>query len=180
LIQSGEACLGGHDIGRGPILPDRSCIIDCYPKDRRSGTYSDMTRTFVAGTPSSRLSELHAHCRAALDVALQAIAPGRNDAYERVVAYFRAQGFPARTEVGAPEPLKEGFFHSLGHGVGLEVHEKPWMGVRSDELVEGDVVAIEPGLYFPGVGGVRLEDTVLVTAGGVERFTDPYPYDLEP
>jgi Xaa-Pro aminopeptidase len=76
--------------------------------------------------------------------------------------------------------LREGFLHALGHGVGLEVHEKPWMGGRADAFVEGDVVAVEPGLYFAGIGGVRLEDTVLVGADGVEHLTDPLPYDLEP
>jgi Xaa-Pro aminopeptidase len=70
--------------------------------------------------------------------------------------------------------------HALGHGVGLEVHEPPSMGRRADELVVGDVIAIEPGLYFAGIGGVRLEDTVMVTEDGVEHFTDPFSYDLEP
>ncbi|HET7482468.1 MAG TPA: M24 family metallopeptidase, partial [Actinomycetota bacterium] len=78
------------------------------------------------------------------------------------------------------EPLREGFFHALGHGVGLEVHERPRLGDHGDAVAAGDVVAIEPGLYFPGVGGVRLEDTVLVTDDGVEHFTDPLPYDLTP
>ena len=180
LIQSGDACLAGHDVGHGPILPDRSCVIDCYPRDRRSGAYADMTRTFVPGTPSKELTELHSHCLAALEIALEAVAPGRKDAYERVVGYFESHGYPTRETHSGSEPLREGFLHSLGHGVGLEVHEKPWMGSRSNELLEGDVVAIEPGLYFAGVGGVRIEDTVLVTDYGVERFTDPFPYDLEP
>jgi Xaa-Pro aminopeptidase len=76
--------------------------------------------------------------------------------------------------------LVEGYPYALGHGVGLEVHERPWMGRRSDELFAGDVVAVEPGLYFAGVGGVRLEDTVLVTEEGPVHLTDPFPYDLEP
>ena len=180
IVQSGDACLRGHDIGRGPIAPNESVIIDCFPRDRRTGVYTDMTRTFVPGRPSKELIELHAHCVAALEIAAEYLRPGSDEAHSRVAAYFAEHGYPtARTHEGE-DPLTQGFFHSLGHGVGLEVHERPWLGERSDALVEGDVVAIEPGLYFPGVGGVRVEDTVLVTASGVERFTDPLPYDLSP
>ncbi|MEA2498344.1 MAG: Xaa-Pro aminopeptidase [Actinomycetota bacterium] len=180
IVQSGDACLRGHDIGTGPILPNESVIIDCFPRDRRTGVYTDMTRTYVPGRPSKELIELHAHCLAALEIAAEHLRPGRDDAHSKVVTYFADHGYPTSRTHEGDAPLQEGFFHSLGHGVGLEVHERPWLGERSDAVVEGDVVAIEPGLYFPGVGGIRLEDTVLVTAGGVERFTDPLPYDLNP
>ena len=108
--------------------------------------------------------------------------PGVDDLFRRVNEYLAARGHPTQLSYTGPEPQREGFFHGLGHGVGLEVHEKPWVGRRSDPLVEGDVVALEPGLYFRGVGGVRLEDTVRVTADGWERLIDgePFPYDLEP
>ena len=75
--------------------------------------------------------------------------------------------------------LVDGFFHSLGHGVGLEVHEQPALGKVGEELLAGDVVTIEPGLYRRGFGGCRLEDLVLVTADGAENLTE-YPYDLAP
>lgn len=180
LVHSGDACLHGHEEGMGPILPDRSLIVDCFPRDRRSGAYSDMTRTFVPGRPSDELTKLHDHCRVALDIALESLKPGRDDAFRRVSDYFHDKGFPTQAHHPPGTRLTEGFSHSLGHGVGLEVHERPKMGRRSEPLVEGDVVAIEPGLYFEGVGGVRLEDTVLVTSQGVEHFTDPFPYDLVP
>lgn len=180
LVQTGDACLEGHGLGTGPILPDQSCIIDCFPRDRRTGVYSDMTRTFVPGTPSERLVQLHADCKAALEVAFDAVRPGSASAHAKVAEFFSERGYPVVDKHEGEEPLREGFFHSLGHGVGLEVHEKPWVGRRADELEEGDVVAVEPGLYFAGVGGVRLEDTVLVTAEGAELLTDPYPYDLTP
>ncbi|MEO8322548.1 MAG: M24 family metallopeptidase, partial [Actinomycetota bacterium] len=80
IVHSGDACLAGHEIGHGPILPDQSCIIDCFPRDRRSGAYTDMTRTFVPGTPSDELKELHAHCRKALKIAMRSIRPGTSDA----------------------------------------------------------------------------------------------------
>lgn len=180
LVQTGDACLDGHGLGTGPILHNHSCIIDCFPRDRRTGVYTDMTRTFVPGTPSEDLRRLHRHCMAALEIAHDAIKPGRKDAHEKVTEYFHERGLPTRQHHQGETPLVEGFPYSLGHGVGLEVHERPWMGVRSDQLMEGDVVAVEPGLYFAGVGGVRLEDTVLVTEEGAQPLTDPFPYDLEP
>lgn len=180
LVHTGDACLKGHDLGSGPILPDASCIIDVFPRDRRSGAFSDMTRTFVPGVVSEDVKRLHEHVRAALDMAFSTLRPGSKEAHLKVSEYLRDQGFPTNLFHTGAEPLREGFFHGLGHGVGLEVHERPHLSRRADPLVEGDVVAVEPGLYFEGVGGVRLEDTVLVTADGVEFITDPYPYDLQP
>ena len=180
MVHTGDACLTGHDIGRGPICPDESCIIDCFPRDRRTGVYTDMTRTFVPGTPSEELRKLHKHVRAALDIAYNSIKPGTSEAHKKVSDYFNSQGFPTGLHHKGDEPLSIGFFHSLGHGVGLDVHERPRIGRRPDEFQVGDVVAVEPGLYMPGVGGVRLEDTVLVTDDGITHLTDPLPYDLEP
>jgi Xaa-Pro aminopeptidase len=180
LVQCGDVALSGHDLGIGPILPDTSVVVDCFPRDRRTGVYSDMTRTFVAGDPSDELKNLHLHCMRALEIAYESIKPGASDAFEKVAQYFASHGFPTQLTHKGPADLSEGFMHSLGHGVGLAVHERPWMGRRADAFIEGDVVAVEPGLYFEGVGGVRLEDTVLVTDSGIEHFTDPYPYDLSP
>jgi Xaa-Pro aminopeptidase len=180
LIHSGDACLDGHALGRGPIMPNASCIVDCFPRDRRTGAFTDMTRTFVPGEPTAELVRLHEDCRRALDIALETIAPGRDDAFAAVAAYFEDRGWPTQRTYRGEGPQREGFFHGLGHGVGLEVHEPPSLGRRSEPLAAGDVVAIEPGLYFAGVGGVRLEDTVLVTDAGPQHITDPLPYDLSP
>ena len=180
IVQSGDACLRGHDLGTGPILPNESCIIDVFPRDRRTGTFSDMTRTFVPGRPSDQIVKLHQQCREALNLAFEACRPGSDDLYTRVADFFHGHGHSSQLHPSDPPQHNQGFFHSLGHGVGLEVHERPYLGRRSDALVPGDVVAIEPGLYYEGVGGVRLEDTVLITDDGFEFFTDPYSYDLTP
>lgn len=180
LVQCGDAALTGHDLGSGPIMADQSVVIDVFPIDRRTGCWSDMTRTYVAGTPSEELRNLHGHVRKALDIAFDSLRPGNKNAHQAVADYFHDQGFPTASHHEGPDPLREGFFHSLGHGVGLETHEPPALGRKPDELSEGDVVAVEPGLYFPGIGGVRLEDTVVITADGIEHFSDPLPYDLEP
>lgn len=180
LVHSGDACLDGHDPGRGPILPNQSCIIDCFPRDRRTGAYTDMTRTFVPGEPSAELIDLHRHCLRAMEIARNGVKPGLDRAHANVVEYFHSEGLPTKEHHEGDDPLLEGFCHSLGHGVGLEVHEKPWVGRRPDAFMAGDVVALEPGLYFEGVGGVRLEDTVLVTDDGPHHFTEPFPYDLQP
>lgn len=180
IVQSGDACLRGHDLGVGPILPDQSCIIDVFPRDRHTGAFSDMTRTFVPGRPSDELVKLHQQCREALNIALDACRPGAGDLYALVADFFHGHGHASQAHPSDPPVDNQGFFHGLGHGVGLEVHEHPRLGRRCEALVEGDVVAIEPGLYYEGVGGVRLEDTVFITEDGFEFFTDPYPYELAP
>lgn len=180
LIQSGDACLAGHGLGLGPILPNRSCIVDCFPRDRRTGAHTDMTRTFVPGRPSEELLSIYRAVREAMKIAMDALRPGSDDAFTKVSDFFHEKGYPTRLHTTAPERPREGFMYALGHGVGLEVHERPSMGLRSDPLAEMDVVAVEPGLYFAGIGGVRLEDTVLITEDGPVHFTDLFPYDLQP
>jgi Xaa-Pro aminopeptidase len=135
----------------------------------------------VPGEPSGDLEKLHAHCKTALEIAYETIKPGIKGAHSKVVEYFHSQGFPTFDHHTGDKPLVEGFWHSLGHGVGLQVHERPRVGRRSDELQVGDVIAVEPGLYFRGIGGVRLEDTVIVTDTGIAHVTNPpFPYDLGP
>jgi Xaa-Pro aminopeptidase len=111
-----------------------------------------------------------------------AIRPGAGgrELFEIVCDLFAEHSLPTQLSKPAGETLREGFNHSLGHGVGLEVHEEPSLGrTRGDVLVAGDVLAVEPGLYRPDIGGVRLEDLVLVTDTGAETITR-YAYDLEP
>jgi Xaa-Pro aminopeptidase len=126
--------------------------------------------------------EWHRLCKEALDKAVAEIRPGVEGRalFDVTCDIFEAAGEPTQRTKTPGETLEDGFFHALGHGVGLEVHEAPGMGRISEKtLVAGDVVTVEPGLYRAGYGGVRLEDIVLVTDDGAEVLTD-YPYDLEP
>ena len=101
------------------------------------------------------------------------------DVFDTVCDVYEAAGYRTQRTKTAGEVLDSGFFHGLGHGVGLEVHEGPYMGLLpGGPLLEGDVITLEPGCYDPAIGGVRLEDLVLVTADGCEVLTD-FPYDLE-
>jgi Xaa-Pro aminopeptidase len=181
IVSHGPQTAVGHDMGSGPIAPDEPICLDLFPRDRESGCYADMTRTFVVGTPSDELREYHRLCREALQRAVDAVRPGipGQDLNRLACDVFEQHGFPTLLSKQPGEVLKDGFYHSLGHGVGLEVHEEPALGRGPGELVAGDVIAVEPGLYRNGYGGCRLEDLVHVTEDGAEVLTD-YPYDLEP
>jgi Xaa-Pro aminopeptidase len=182
IVAPGGQGAVGHDMGSGPIRPGTPLIVDIWPRDNGSGVYTDMTRTFVVGEIPGDVLEWHRLVKEALDRAISEIRPGADARaiFEGTCEIFEAAGEPTLRTKTPGEPLVDGFFHGLGHGVGLEVHEAPGMGVVSDKkLVPGDVVTVEPGLYRAGYGGVRLEDIVLVTDDGVDVLTD-YPYDLEP
>jgi Xaa-Pro aminopeptidase len=181
IVSHGAQTAIGHDMGSGPIAPNEPICFDLFPRDRESGCYADMTRTFVVGEPSDELREYHKLCREALDRAVAAVKPGipGKDLNRIACDIFEEHGFPTLLSKQPGEVLKDGFYHSLGHGVGLEVHEEPALGRGPGDLLAGDVIAVEPGLYRNGYGGCRLEDLVRVTEDGAEILTD-YPYELKP
>jgi Xaa-Pro aminopeptidase len=181
IVSHGAQTAVGHNMGSGQIAPDEPIVFDLFPRDKATGCYADMTRTYVVGDPSDEVKEWHRLVKEALDTSTAGVKPGVNGRtlYEEVCDIFQRAGYKTQLNKEPGEVLEDGFFHGLGHGVGLEVHELPSMSRIGHELIPGDVVTVEPGLYKSGYGGLRLEDLVLVTKDGHEVITD-YPYDLEP
>jgi Xaa-Pro aminopeptidase len=183
IVAAGAAGASGHEQGSGPLPAGVPVIIDIWPRDERSGCFCDMTRTFVTGgEPAEDVVRWHALTRTALERVYELVKPGvtGRDLFGAACDVFEEAGEPTQRTKPEGETLLDGFFHSLGHGVGLEVHEEPSLGrTGGDPLVAGDVIAIEPGCYRKGHGGVRLEDLVLVTEDGFERLTD-FRYELAP
>lgn len=180
IVSHGSQTAVGHDEGSGPIGAEDVVLIDLFPMDVGSACYADMTRTFSLGRVDDELRAWHRLCREALELAVAHIRPGVDsaDLHRRVCALFTEHGQPTQATKKEGEVLRDGFYHALGHGVGLDAHEAPYVGMIGEELVAGDVLAIEPGLYRYGFAGVRLEDLVLVTEDGCEVVTD-FPYEFE-
>ena len=173
----------GHEPGSGPLPVGLPILIDLWPRHEETGCWADMARTFVAGEPVSEHAELIAEqdrlVREALDQAKAAVRPGitGRELFDATCDLFESAGYATQRTTDGEE---NGFQHSLGHGVGLEVHEAPGLGLSGrDALVPGDVIAIEPGLWDERAGGVCFEDLVLVTEDGHEVLTN-FPYDLTP
>ncbi len=182
IVSHGWQSAIGHHMGDGPIAPGEPIVVDLWPRDNASACYADMTRTFVVGEAPEELREWHRLCKQALVRAIAEIRPGvpGKEVFDGSCEIFERAGYPTLRTKEPGTPLDEGFYHGLGHGVGLDVHEEPGMGRASKhDLMAGDVVTVEPGLYRQGFGGCRLEDLVLVTEEGGENLTT-FPYELEP
>jgi Xaa-Pro aminopeptidase len=172
---------GGHDPGYGPLPADLPITIDLWPRDEASGCWADMTRTFVAGRVTDAVAALRDVVREALEAVRSAARPGITGRalYDVAADVVERAGHPTQRTREPGQTLAHGFYFSLGHGVGLEVHEPPELGLPGSEpLVAGDVIAVEPGIEgIDGIGGVRFEDLLLITGDGSETLTR-YPYDL--
>jgi Xaa-Pro aminopeptidase len=181
LISAGGRGLIGHDSATGPLLPGESIIIDVFPQHLASRMHCDMTRTFCFGPAPDRLDLMYGVVREALRRSSEEICAGVTGraVWETACDVIEDAGFRTLRSISDGESLSEDFFHSLGHGVGLSVHEAPVLGMGGvEELVAGEALAVEPGVYKAGFGGVRLEDVVIVREDGAELLTD-FSYQLE-
>ena len=162
IVAGGEQACDPHDLGSGPLKADSLIILDVFPKDGRSGYYGDLTRTVVRGKANEAQRALWSTVLDAQKFALQNIRAGDSGAalQKEVSEYFKEKGYPAEIR----NERWVGFFHGLGHGIGLEIHEQP--RIAKTNFKTGQVLTVEPGLYFPGVGGVRIEDDGVVTDRG--------------
>lgn len=176
IIASGNQCCDPHHEGTGPIKADTSIIFDIFPRSQKTGYFGDLSRTVVRGRAPERLKKAYAMVEAGQEVAFRLIRNGANgkEVHQKILALFEQRGFPT----GEINGRMQGFFHGTGHGLGLDIHEPPRIAVAPAILRSGHVVTVEPGLYYVGMGGVRLEDVVLVTPDGNRNLTR-YPKFLE-
>ena len=171
IVACGRDAADPHERGGGPLQAGEPIIVDIFPRHKHNRYHADMTRTFCRGEPDETIREWYELTRKSKQAALEALEPGVTGAAVHAAAaeVYEQAGLP--TLESDPE-TETGFIHSTGHGVGLEVHELPRLAPGGGELEPGHVVTVEPGLYDPEVGGVRLEDLVVVTDDGHENLTD--------
>ncbi len=176
IISSGDQCCDPHHEGSGPVKADSSIIFDIFPRSQKTGYFGDLSRTVVRGRASERLREAYVTVQAGQKVAFRMIRDGVDgrEIHRKILALFEQRGFPTGKSGGR----MQGFFHGTGHGLGLDIHEPPRIAVSSATLKTGHVVTVEPGLYYIGMGGVRLEDVVVVLPDGNRNLTR-YPQFLE-
>ncbi|MFB6104353.1 MAG: M24 family metallopeptidase [Halobacteriaceae archaeon] len=177
IVACGSDAAEPHNRGSGPLHAGETIVIDIFPKDKTTGYNGDMTRTFVVGEASPGAAQFYDVTVDAMDAAFDRLEPGVTGeaVHDAVCDVYEDAGYPT---LRSDDTTETGFIHSTGHGVGLDVHEAPRLGDGGEPLEPGHVVTVEPGLYDPDVGGVRIEDLVVITESGYENLTD-YPRRLE-
>ncbi|MDR1590676.1 MAG: Xaa-Pro peptidase family protein [Puniceicoccales bacterium] len=166
IVACGRDAAFPHNRGEGPLKANEFIVVDIFPRLIKSGYYGDMTRTFFKGQPSETQIRMYDAVKTVQSRAISQIHAGKNakEIHENNMKTF--------TELGYSSSDSTGFFHGTGHGVGLELHENPSIGERDHHLQSGEVVTVEPGLYYPEIGGVRIEDVVVVTENGAELLSN--------
>ncbi len=174
IVASGKQSTKPHEIGSGPIETGVPIVIDIYPQSKITSYFADMSRTVCKGSPSEELQKMFDAVYSAQKLAISMIKPRVkcSDIQDSVDRLFMEKGYKTSGK-GEEFQFAEGFVHGVGHGVGLNLHEKPRIGRGSNDILEeGDIVTIEPALYYSNLGGIRLEDMVIVTANGHENITN--------
>lgn len=181
IAAGGDQGVDCHCSGFGPLRANELIVCDIFPRIAATGYFGDMTRTYLKGKASPEQRKLVNSVKKAHDAAIAQIKAGVTgvSVYRSTVKFFQDLGYKTGyNEDGLPV----GFFHGLGHGVGLNVHEAPNLGGRSlasEKLRENMVVTVEPGLYYPGIGGCRIEDVVVVRKDGCEPLSKhPYKWEI--
>ena len=172
IVAGGDQACDPHERGSGPLYANSLIILDIFPRDARTGYWGDMTRTVVRGRASEAQRKLWQTVKDGQELALREIKEGVEGMriHKAIQALFKKRGYPTEVRKG----VNVGFFHGTGHGLGLEIHEYPRL--QKVVLKERQVLTVEPGLYYPGLGGVRHEDVVVVTKTGckiLSRFPKP-------
>lgn len=172
IVAGGRQACDPHEVGHGPLRPNQLIIIDVFPRNQKTGYHGDMTRTFLKGRATPAQRAMVAAVRAAHQAAHDVVKAGVKGAkvHLAVCDVFKKEGFVTeRRKSGFV-----GFFHSTGHGLGLDVHEQPRVSTGAGKLKSGHVITIEPGLYYPEIGGCRIEDVVKVTVEGYEKLSSAH------
>ncbi len=167
IVAGGDQACDPHERGSGPLLANSLIILDIFPRDAVSGYYGDMTRTVVRGRASDEQRRLWETVREGQEMALKKMKPGVDGLklHNEIKQLFTDRGFPTEVRDGR----QVGFFHGTGHGLGLEIHEYPRL--QKTVLKKGQVLTVEPGLYYPGLGGVRIEDVAVLTDTGIRLLS---------
>jgi Xaa-Pro aminopeptidase len=165
IISCGPDTAMPHCLGTGKLRANQPVVMDVFPRNLKTGYFADMTRTVSKGDPSKEITQMYKTVHSAKKLAAEMLGPDISgaDVHNAIAAFFTKNGYETKGATG--------FIHNLGHGVGLEIHEKPSLSPSGSILEPGHVVTIEPGLYYPGIGGVRLEDMGVITEDGFDRFT---------
>jgi Xaa-Pro aminopeptidase len=170
IVAGGKQGCDPHEQGHGPLRAHEPIILDVFPRSQKTGYFGDITRTVVKGKPSEGVRRLYQTVARGQDIGFKLMRAGAKgtDVHKAVQEYFTTQGY----KTGPNNGRMQGFFHGTGHGLGLEIHEAPRVSITSpDTLKSGHVVTVEPGLYYPEIGGVRLEDVAYIRTGHAKNLT---------
>ena len=175
IVAGGTQACDPHCIGSGPLRAHWPIVLDVFPVSMKTRYFADITRTVLRGKPSEKVKTMYRLVREGQEIGFKMIKPGADGkaVHQAIMDHFEKNGF----HTGEVNGRMQGFFHGTGHGLGLEIHEAPRVGGVKDILQEGQVVTVEPGLYYLDAGGIRIEDDLLVTAHGCEVLSK-YPREL--